>query len=104
MNNASLTSTEYVISEKKIFMSRNYDVVQKVGWPTNLLLIKNDQFSSMAFTESTTLKIGVTCTFSVNWYHFIVETLPLLVLFAKEIKGIPFFYFEKPIFFFSICG
>lgn len=96
LNNASLTSSEYVISEKKIFMSRNYDVVQKVGWPTNLLLIKNDQFSSMALTESTTLKIGVTCTFSVNWYHFIVETLPLLVLFAKEIKGFPFFYFEKP--------
>jgi len=96
LNNASLTSSEYAISEQKIFMSRNYDVVQKVGWPTNLLFFKNDQYSSMRLTESSSLKIGVTCTFSVNWYHFIVETLPLLLLFAKEIKGIPFFYFEKP--------
>ena len=96
VNNASLTSSEYAISEKKIFMSRNYDVVQKVGWPTNLLFVKNGQYSSMGLTESPSLKIGITCTFSVNWYHFMVETLPLLVLFAKEIKGIPFFYFEKP--------
>jgi hypothetical protein len=96
LDKASLTSSEYAISGEKIFMSRNYDVVQKVGWPTNLLFFKNGEYSSMTLTESTSLKTGVTCTFSINWYHFIVETLPLLILMAKEIKGIPFFYFEKP--------
>jgi len=94
--NASLTSSEYAISGNKIFMSRNYDVVQKVGWPTNLLFCENGEYSSMTLTESTKLKIGVTSTFSANWYHFIVETLPLLILMAKEIKGVPFLYFEKP--------
>lgn len=96
LDNASLSSCEYAISRNKIYMSRNYDVIQKVGWPTNLLFIKNGHYSSMTVSESEKLKIGVTCTFSANWYHFIVETLPLLILFAKEIKGIPFLYFEKP--------
>jgi hypothetical protein len=92
--NAYTSSPYFVQSENRIFLSRNLDIQLKSGWPTDRLFSGSENFSSIQYPLNAFFEKGVMSTFSSNWYHFLVETLPLLIKYQDKLIGIPYLYFD----------
>ena len=92
---AHTSSPYFVISKDKIYPSRNLDIEMRIGWPTDRLFDNSDYFSSVQYPLKAIYENGIMSTFSSNWYHFLVETLPLLITHRDKLIGIPYLYFDK---------
>lgn len=93
IKNALITSQHFVFTKNSIFPACNKGVFTKIGWPTDLLLSQDKVLSSVKFSREIKMETGVTCKFSNSWYHFLIDTLPLILKYRNEIQNAPFLVF-----------
>jgi hypothetical protein len=93
ISNALITSQHFVLAGSNIFPTSNIDTVAKGGWPTDLLYFRNQKFSSVRYDKTTNFEKGVFSKFSTSWYHFLIDSLPILLKYKSNIEQIPYLYF-----------
>jgi hypothetical protein len=94
-SDAHTSSPYFIISKNMLSQSRNLDVEMRTGWPTDRLFYNSDYYSSVQYPLKAIYEKGIMSTFSSNWYHFLVETLPLLITYKNKLIGIPYLYFDS---------
>jgi len=93
LNNAEIFSPSYVISNNEIYVTSKFDTSTHIGWPTSQIYLSKQRISSVRHLKKIYYETGVMNNFSNNWYHFLVECLPSLILNADSIEGLPFLHF-----------
>jgi hypothetical protein len=93
ISNGLITSQHFVLTGSNIFPTSNIDIVTKGGWPTDLLYFKNQIFSSVKYNKTAHYNKGVISKFSTSWYHFLIDSLPLLLKYKSKIEMVPYLYF-----------
>jgi hypothetical protein len=93
IKNGIITSQHFAATDKNIFPTSNINILTKAGWPTDLLLSRDRIVSSMKYDTEFEYEMGLISKFSGSWYHFLIDTLPVLLKYRSKIKKVPYLCF-----------